>query len=173
MKSTFTAILLCLVIAACGQTETATPPTTPQSTIGVEETPEPIISPSPTTSPASPPTELPFSGAIRFANDAEATGGTAGETIDIYVTLEAESPFGEITQMRVAGIYGGGCLLEEDLTKFSWEPFTEEKRFSVGLAINWIGFYVTAQFADEHGNASPIYCADISVEGMPSLTPSD
>jgi hypothetical protein len=48
-----------------------------------------------------------------------------------------------------------------------WEPFTTTRTFSVPVAINWAGFYVAAQYQDEKGNLSPVYCDDISVEGMP------
>jgi hypothetical protein len=49
----------------------------------------------------------------------------------------------------------------------SWERFAASKTFPVYVALNWVGFYVSAQFQDEHGNLSPVYCDDISVEGMP------
>jgi hypothetical protein len=37
----------------------------------------------------------------------------------------------------------------------------------VHVALNWTGFYVCVQYQDEHGNVSPVYRDDISVEGVP------
>lgn len=161
------------MLTACGQVETSTPPINIETNTPTAVISEEIISPTPTDSLPTPQEEEPFFGSIGFTNDACCVGGTAGQMLDIKIILEAESPYGEITQMRIAGIYGGGCLLEADLAIFSWEPFTTEKRFSILLTDDWIGFYVTAQFADQHANPSPIYCADISVEGMPAPTPNE
>ena len=61
----------------------------------------------------------------------------------------------------------GGCSANQDMESAAWEPFAESKTFPVYVALNWVGFYVSAQFQDEHGNLSPVYCDDISVEGMP------
>jgi hypothetical protein len=48
-----------------------------------------------------------------------------------------------------------------------WEDFAESKTYPVPVAINWTGFYLCVQYQDEHGNLSPVYQDDISVEGMP------
>jgi hypothetical protein len=62
----------------------------------------------------------------------------------------------------------GTCFTEEKMAAAEWEPFAVSKNFPVQVGINWNGFYVSAQFQDEHGNLSPVYCDDIAVEGMPA-----
>ena len=68
--------------------------------------------------------------------------------------------------MRTATRYGGSCL--KDMSSVAWEPFAPAKTFTVTIGLNFIGFYVSAQFRDANGNLSPIVCDDISVEGMPA-----
>jgi len=63
---------------------------------------------------------------------------------------------------------GSSSFNETQLAEAEWEPFSSAKEYQVIPPINWSGFYVTAQFKDALGNLSPIYSADISVEGMPS-----
>jgi hypothetical protein len=53
----------------------------------------------------------------------------------------------------------------------AWEPFVTQRSFPFTLAINWVGFYISAQYRDQHGNLSPAFCDDISLEGMPPRTP--
>ncbi|MGE5250418.1 MAG: hypothetical protein ACM3QS_09420 [Bacteroidota bacterium] len=67
--------------------------------------------------------------------------------------------------MRV--VQASRCAAQADMQAVPWEPFAASKAYSVGVAINWVGFYVSVQFQDERGNLSPVYCDDISVEGMP------
>jgi hypothetical protein len=92
-------------------------------------------------------------------------GGTMGDTIQVHVQLSAASPFGKVTQMRLRPI--PGCATGLEMGTVPWEPFASTKEFPVQVALNWVGFYVSAQFQDERGNLSPVYCDDISVEGMP------
>jgi hypothetical protein len=69
-----------------------------------------------------------------------------------------------------------GCVTNANLEAAVWEPFAPSKTFPVVVAINWVGFYISAQFQDEHGNLSPVYCDDISVEGSsrnPQVDPTD
>jgi hypothetical protein len=99
----------------------------------------------------------------------EATGGIAGETIQVEVGFSAASPYGKVERMRVRPAPGCSAT-QADMESAAWEPFAPSRSFPVRLAINWVGFYVSAQFQDEHGNLSPVYCDDISVEGMPPLT---
>jgi hypothetical protein len=106
-------------------------------------------------------------GSVLIEGGNEATGGIAGETIQIDTEFTAASPFGTVDQMRVRTAYGGGCFTEAGMQTAAWEPFAAAKTFSLSIGLNWIGFYVSAQFQDEHGNLSPVYCDDISVEGMP------
>jgi len=101
-----------------------------------------------------------------LAGGSSAAGGVAGETIQIRAEFAAASPYGAVTQMRVKQTVT--CLTDQiKMDEASWEPFTTIKTFPVLVAINWIGFYVAAQYQDEKGNLSHIYCDDISVEGMP------
>jgi hypothetical protein len=65
--------------------------------------------------------------------------------------------------MRVAS----GCVEEAEIEQAEWEPFVVSKTFPVHVVINWTGFYICAQYQDEHGNLSPVYRDDISVEGFP------
>ncbi len=89
----------------------------------------------------------------------------AGQTIGIRVEFHASSPAAEVTQMRVRT--GNTSFAEADFSEGEWEPFEQERVFNYRVPVNWTGFYVTAQFKDALGNLSPVYSADISVEGMP------
>jgi|GEM_PF-1557157 len=93
-------------------------------------------------------------------------GGIAGETIEIGVVFEATSPLAEVTDMRVR--IGGLHFTEDEMTYTEWEEFVPYKTFSVQVALNWVGFYVTVQYRDELGNLSLVYYDDISVEGHPA-----
>ncbi len=115
-------------------------------------------------------TAFPVTGSVLLAGGASATGGVAGETIQIQAVFTSTSPYGKITQMRVKN--AGGCVTDpSQMEGAKWEPFTTTRSFPVSVAINWVGFYVAVQYQDEKGNLSPVYCDDISVEGMPP-TPS-
>ena len=71
-----------------------------------------------------------------------------------------------MSQMRVK--QSGTCRTDQiQMDDATWEPFTSTRTFSVPAAINWTGFYIAAQFQDDKGNLSPVYCDEISVEGMP------
>lgn len=98
-------------------------------------------------------------------------GGIAGETIEITAAYQAHSPVGEVVEMRTRSHGGAGCLEEADLAGTAWKPFSETEIFTHTLAINWQGFYVSAQFRDEAGSLSAVVCDDISLEGMPAPTP--
>jgi hypothetical protein len=93
-------------------------------------------------------------------------GGVAGETIEIGVAFEAASPLAEVTDMRVR--IGGLHFMEDELSFADWEEFVPYKTFTVEVALNWVGFYVTVQYRDELGNLSLVYYDDISVEGHPA-----
>ncbi len=174
-----------------GATPTPLPTAPPTITPVPTETPRPTIPPAPTytsipaTSTATPtstavrptstvwytptPTSLPpFTGAVVLEDGACCVGGTVGETIEIDAAFEANSPIAPVTEMRTASSYGGGCLSADELANTAWEPFVSNKTYTVTLANNWIGFYVSAQYRDQTGYTSPVYCDDISVEGMPA-----
>jgi hypothetical protein len=89
-------------------------------------------------------------------------GGYAGSTIEASVTYSATSRVASVTDMRTVGRCG-----ERALQDAVWEPFVEQKSFPVYVVLNWSGFSVSVQYRDARGNLSPVYCADINVEGMP------
>jgi hypothetical protein len=106
-------------------------------------------------------------GSVLLEGGACCTGGRAGDTIHIDAEFEASSPYAAVVDMRVATRYGFGCLTEAELTHADWEPFVAAKSFPITVGLNWIGYYVTVQYRDAAGHISPVYCDDISVEGMP------
>jgi hypothetical protein len=124
--------------------------------------------------PGGPPTLIPtytpyhpIIGGIRIENGACCVGGTAGETIEVEVAFDARHIAGvEVNEMRT--LAGGIQFNEVQMEEAEWEPYAPTKTFPVHVAINWIGFYVCAQFRDVEGNLSDIMCDDISVEGAPA-----
>jgi hypothetical protein len=60
-----------------------------------------------------------------------------------------------------------GCSADTDLESVDWEAFVNSKAYPIHVVINWSGFFICVQYQDEHGNLSPVYQDDISVEGMP------
>lgn len=93
-------------------------------------------------------------------------GGIAGEMIEIGVAFEGSSPLAEVSEMRVR--IGGLHFSEDEMAYADWNEFVPYKTFSVQVALNWVGFYVTVQYRDELGNLSLVYYDDISVEGHPA-----
>ncbi|MDP2989697.1 MAG: hypothetical protein Q8O57_03935 [Kiritimatiellota bacterium] len=106
----------------------------------------------------------PVTGSVVLAGGNCCTGGTAGSTIDVGVEFAASSPYWQVTEMRVRT---GGCFAEADMAEAAWEPFAASKTIPAYVVLNWVGFYVSVQYRDEQGHLSPVYCDDISVEGMP------
>jgi hypothetical protein len=107
----------------------------------------------------------PVYGSVVIEGGQCCVGGLAGETIEVGVVFEATSPLAEVTEMRVRS--GGLHFTEDEMAYAHWEDFVPYKTFSVHVAINWVGFYVTVQYRDELGNLSLVYYDDISVEGHP------
>ena len=108
----------------------------------------------------------PVYGSVVIEGGQCCVGGVAGETIEVGVAFEASSPLAKVTEMRVRS--GGLHFTEDEMAYAEWEEFTPYKTFSVSVAINWVGFYVTVQYRDELGNLSLVYYDDISVEGHPA-----
>jgi len=108
-----------------------------------------------------------LTGSVEIEEGRCCIGGLAGDTIQARVEFSAMSPVGKVNRMRVRA--AGQCFTETEMEVASWEPFVPSKTYSVAVALNWIGFYVSVQFQDEYGNVSPVYCDDISVEGSPPL----
>jgi hypothetical protein len=114
-------------------------------------------------------TAFPVTGSVILAGGASATGGIAGETLQVQAAFKAASPDGAVTRMRIK--QSGTCRTDQiQMEDAAWEPFASTRTFSVSIALNWIGFYVAVQYQDDKGNLSPVYCDDISVEGMPPTT---
>jgi hypothetical protein len=110
-------------------------------------------------------------GLVQLQGGSCCIGGSMGETIQVPASFRASSPFGKVSLMRAASTGSCGAMGQARLRDAAWEPYAETKNFPVSVAINWVGFYVSVQFQDEKGNLSPVYCDDISVEGMPQLPP--
>ena len=137
---------------------TLTPGPTLPTTLPASETPTAVTSvEASVTAPVS------FTGAVQIAGGSCCIGGYDGETVQAQVSFSAASSFGSVSQMRVLAY----CAADTDLESVAWEPFVDSKTLPVHVVINWTGFTVCVQYQDEHGNLSPVYRDDISVEGMP------
>jgi hypothetical protein len=136
---------------------------------GVHDTRTPLAAlPSPVlTAMAATRMAFPVSGSVVIEGGRCCAGGQVGSTLRITAEFTATSPLAEVKEMRTADRYGGGCLTENEMASIPWEPFAPSKTYTVSPGLNWIGFYVTAQYRDVMGNLSPVYCDDISVEGSP------
>jgi len=119
--------------------------------------------------PAGPASGSPVSGGVLIEDGRSAAGGTAGDTIDVSVSFNAVSTAADVSEMRVRT--GGWCGTEADLAEIAWQPFVTELSYPFTLPINWVGYYVSVQYRDALGNLSPVYCDDISLEGMPAPPP--
>lgn len=108
---------------------------------------------------------FPVSGSVLIEDGRCCAGGKAGDTTNLTVAFKANSPAGAVTEMRVQP--GGGCLRDAPALDAPWEPFAAVRSYPVGLALNWVGFYLNVQYRDSAGNLSPVYCDDISLEGSP------
>ena len=108
----------------------------------------------------------PLYGSVLIEGGRCCVGGIAGDIIEIEVAFEASSPLADVTEMRVR--LGSFHFTEEDMAYAEWEEFVPYKTYSIQVALNWVGFYITVQYRDELGNLSPIYRDDISVEGHPA-----
>ncbi len=109
---------------------------------------------------------FPVIGSVLIEGGRGATGGIAGNQINIHVDFSATSPFGKVTEMRILPYMACGSGQVESFDA-PWEPYTPSRDYPYVPPINWIGWYIAVQYRDELGNLSLIYCADISVEGMP------
>jgi len=64
---------------------------------------------------------------------------------------------------------GSQAFDETSISGADWEPFRTESAYPFVVPLNWVGFYVSAQFRDGLGNPSAVVHDDISIEGMPAL----
>jgi hypothetical protein len=123
--------------------------------------------PIPTLPPAPPTPYDEFQGSVSIEGGRCCVGAVAGQELIISVEFSAHSPFGAVTEMRVASALAG--LAEDKIESASWEPFAPTRQITVVPPINWIGFGVAVQYRDAQGNLSPVYRAEISIEGMPAI----
>lgn len=169
-----------ITLSGCGApSPTGNIPTTVPTGTGVPTTATAVTPPPTNTAapaPASPdsgyvtPTGTlrtsPVTGEVLVEGGNSMTGGVAGEIIDLSVTFTASSAAGQVTDMRV-NTGAPGCAQEEAMERYPWEPFEAEKVYTTTAFINIQGWYASAQYRDDAGNVSPVYCDDISIEGMP------
>jgi hypothetical protein len=122
-------------------------------------------------SPTAVPRPTPFvTGSVVIEEGRCCVGGIAGTTIEVSAAFRADSPVSPVTEMRVRA--GSQPFDEEEMAEASWEPYRPEVSFPFLVPLNWVGFYVSAQFRDEMGNESAAAHDDISIEGMPALPTS-
>ena len=115
--------------------------------------------------PGQPTPTPPVMGAVVIEEGKCCVGGLAGQAILIRVAFQAFSPLARVTEMRVRA--GGRWFEQDEFSEADWEPFASTKTYEFTPPINWVGFYVSAQFRDAQGWLSPVVHDDISVEGMP------
>ncbi len=106
---------------------------------------------------------FPVTGSVQIAGGRSVVGGKVGTQIDIPVSFEAHSTAGAVTEMRV----GKQCPRAGESLDAPWEPFAAHKDYTATAALNFVGWYIAVQYRDAQGRLSPVYCADISVEGSP------
>lgn len=174
--ATSTVVLTLPANATLAPTFTPIPISTPTFTSEALFVPTPL-SPSaiPTwTAPAAPPTQQvltpvknSFQGSVLLQSGACCIGGVVGTEVKLRKDFTAESPFGPVVEMRRKE--GGFCFSEAEMADAAWEPFTVSVVEPLVIsAINWVGHYLSVQYRDGLGNLSPVFCDDISVEGMPA-----
>jgi hypothetical protein len=134
-----------------------------------EPPPAPVENSAPVTQEPAPITEVPgntfVTGSVVIEDGESIIGGTAGNTIQMSVAFSATTtaPDAQVTEMRVGFGY---CQSEAEMSA-AWEPFVTQMSYPYTIPLNWSGFYVSVQYQDGLGNRSPVYCDDITVEGMP------
>ena len=131
----------------------------------IDGSPKPIQTASDATKAA-----YPVQGSVVWEDGKCCIGGIAGDTLQARVTFTATSPFGVVREMRMA--FGWMCYEEGQLSEKAWEPYVPSSAYPISVALNWVGYYISVQYRNEQGNLSPVYCDDISVEGLPPITPS-
>ena len=131
-----------------------------------EATPVEALPPPVRTAITSTKAAYPVTGSVVWEEGRCCIGGLAGSTLQAQATFSATSPLGEVTAMRVR--LDGKCFSEVEIGEATWEAFISRKAYPIPVASNWVGVYISVQYRDDQGNLSPVYCDDISVEGMPA-----
>jgi hypothetical protein len=164
-------LALALVFVTACAAPAALPTVLPSASSGATIIAPPSSTPPLPTVPPLPPaaSRVPgqVTGSVLIEQGRSAAGGVVDTTIQLEIDLSATSTAGKVSAMRVAPVFG--CDQLGQVEGAPWEPFAPKKYLLVGIGLNWIGFYVAAQFQDDQGNLSPVYCDDISLEGMPAI----
>lgn len=159
----------------------------------VTETPtatiEPTITLTPTPTQVTTPTALVYLPLIRRSPEFRpVTGGVRildrgrccyrFDPLSVHVGFEAESPFAEVTEMRVRtiGIFGRLVELprctpepEERMSEVPREPFVSTKTIQIQALPHFAIVEVHAQYRDALGYLSPVYC-DARLYVFPTAT---
>ena len=194
-RDRLTLMLLCLLLAACGgsdseklraelatqgtiiaanstsigaqsaQIATLTAQTEAQATWISYALTRPPILVTPIPPGSTPTPYRPVTGSVEIAGGACCAGGRAGETVDVSVAFAAESLQAPVTEMRMR--IGGAAFDEAALAQAAWEPFVPEKQVTLPVVLNWITHTISVQYRDAEGNLSRVVVDDIAVEGSP------
>jgi hypothetical protein len=122
------------------------------------------------TEAVTPQASYPVQGKVLLQDGMCCVGGVVGTQTLMSIAFSAQSPSGTVTEMRFR--LSTMCMAEADLAQVAWQPFVPDVTLPLKIsAINWIGYWVSVQYRDGQGNLSPVYCDDISVEGMPPPPP--
>ena len=106
---------------------------------------------------------FPVTGSIEIQNGMCCAGGKVNATIELTADFSANSSEGIVTEMRMLN----QCVTPPEMERATWEPFVVQKKFPFKISVaNWVGWYLAVQYRDDKGNLSPVYCDDISIEGM-------
>lgn len=112
-------------------------------------------------------------------NENDKMSAKKGSTIELELSLQATSPFADITEMRLLEdgawyFYDPSsstpvhCVSEDEMNRAAWELFVPTRTYSIDVNFeNWVDYGYAVQYRDRLGNISPLYCNLISVEGMP------
>jgi hypothetical protein len=159
MKRIFWFWIWMILIAGCNllMPRTSSPSTIPTWTVPA----------APPTQQVSTPDKNSLRGSVLLQGGACCLGGVVGAEIMLRKDFTAESPFGPVIEMRRKE--GGFCFSEAEMADAAWQPFTDSVTEPFVIrALNWAGHYLSVQYRDNLGNLSPVFCDDISVEGMPA-----
>jgi len=111
--------------------------------------------------PAATPTPYrPVAGSIRLEVD-DPCCYSSGAGVDVEAYFEADSPYGDIVEMRtVIRLMDPYCYSEELIEWDPWGPFTAHKKLHVQAAGGppVLTYDVHAQYRDAEGNLSRSYC---------------
>lgn len=158
-----------ILLSACGTGVGTTATPISKATIEVPAEIPTIPYPYPTLDivPTGVTPSVTFTGSVTIEQGMSMVGTVIGGKIDMWVWFEAESSAAPVSEMRVDDGTSGGCRDEKSMAAFPWRSRTLELTYSTTASSGIQSYYVSAQYRDNAGNVSPVYCDDISIEGMP------